>query len=796
MLISDNQITLASGGGQCVNNIQNNKYDISVLVAVYNVEQNLRECLDSLAAQTLTSAELIIIDEGSTDSSSAICDSYLEKDSRFRVVHQNNLGLVEVRKIGIEQARGRYCIFVDGDDFLVHPRVLEQLKEIAEKESVDILQFRVETLAPSNEQLKQFHSWFDPKINSQTIYSSYLILSKCFIDEKFRWTLWDKIYRTDILKKAARFSVNEHFVAAEDIYLFFKIAYFSTSFKSIETEPLYGYRLGTGVSTKEVSLRAFEFYAKEILLVGWLRSFLESENQVPRYEGLLEKLTNQLIDTLMYRLEQLPVSYRVQAWDLIRKYSSIELLMPQLYVHFCGREEELLDSLKGSKSLCNAMTTVKVIGIFYHRLYEGGVERSIAQQINLFIKMGYKIVLFLEDSVPNKEYKIPSCVYKVILPKSYIENRAFVFGKTIEKFQIDVLIHHASNSENYLYDLLLIKSKGVAVITIRNELSMCGMLWHDHSLIKRIHTVQLTDVLIVLSKMEEAFYRALGVRAQYIPNLIEYCKNNKQPSSRASKTVLWVGRLDWIKNYEEALQIMEKLVKIDSSINCVIVGGEYTQGSADYVKNYIHEHNLEHLVHWEGSKSNVDEYYARASVLLITSRAESFSMTIAEGMAHGIPIVCYRLPYLELIKNNKGVISVDQHDVNAAVDEIVRVLSSDREYDKYSTASLCAFNKFVQFNWIEAWEDVLTLALSSRSDQINEKKDIWEFLDTSFAFYQESTNNLPVRWMEDSKITDAERIRLYRYERILNFIHKFLPENSYRKKIVKAILRPVFCMIK
>ena len=98
---------------------------ISVLVAVHNVSQYLDQCLNSLAIQTLQHAEFIVIDDGSTDSSREICDKYQTMDARFKVIHQANLGTLYARKRAIELANGRYCIFIDGDDFLVHPRVLE-----------------------------------------------------------------------------------------------------------------------------------------------------------------------------------------------------------------------------------------------------------------------------------------------------------------------------------------------------------------------------------------------------------------------------------------------------------------------------------------------------------------------------------------------------------------------------------------------------------------------------------------------------------------------------------------------
>lgn len=90
---------------------------ISVIVPVYNVEQYLPRCINSILAQTFTDFELLLIDDGSTDSSGKICDEYAEKDNRIRVFHKENGGVASARQFGIEQAVGKYSIHADGDDW-------------------------------------------------------------------------------------------------------------------------------------------------------------------------------------------------------------------------------------------------------------------------------------------------------------------------------------------------------------------------------------------------------------------------------------------------------------------------------------------------------------------------------------------------------------------------------------------------------------------------------------------------------------------------------------------------------
>lgn len=106
---------------------------ISIIVPVHNVEDYLRQCLDSIIAQTFTDWECIIVDDGSKDNSGKICDEYAQKDNRFKVIHKENGGVSSARNLGIEKAEGKWLYFCDADDTLL-PKALEILLD-GEKEN-------------------------------------------------------------------------------------------------------------------------------------------------------------------------------------------------------------------------------------------------------------------------------------------------------------------------------------------------------------------------------------------------------------------------------------------------------------------------------------------------------------------------------------------------------------------------------------------------------------------------------------------------------------------------------------
>lgn len=111
---------------------------VSIIVPVYNTEKYLRRCIDSILTQTYQNFELLLIDDGSKDSSGAICDEYARNDERIRVIHRANSGVSVTRNIGIQEAKGDYISFVDSDDYIA-VNMIETLVVRANKYYSDIV---------------------------------------------------------------------------------------------------------------------------------------------------------------------------------------------------------------------------------------------------------------------------------------------------------------------------------------------------------------------------------------------------------------------------------------------------------------------------------------------------------------------------------------------------------------------------------------------------------------------------------------------------------------------------------
>lgn len=117
---------------------EDNNYRFSIIVPIYNIGEYLPKCLDSILNQTFSNFELILVDDGSKDSSHFICDEYEKKDSRIKVIHKGNGGLVSARQVGSNKAVGEYIACVDGDDW-IEPNYLNAFNEQIENHHPDMV---------------------------------------------------------------------------------------------------------------------------------------------------------------------------------------------------------------------------------------------------------------------------------------------------------------------------------------------------------------------------------------------------------------------------------------------------------------------------------------------------------------------------------------------------------------------------------------------------------------------------------------------------------------------------------
>lgn len=111
---------------------------ISIIVPVYNSEKHITQCVDSILGQTFSNFELILVDDGSSDKSGSICDYYVSKDERVKVIHQHNSGVSAARNAGLEASKSRYVTFVDSDDYVLDCFLSSLYSAITKRANIDM----------------------------------------------------------------------------------------------------------------------------------------------------------------------------------------------------------------------------------------------------------------------------------------------------------------------------------------------------------------------------------------------------------------------------------------------------------------------------------------------------------------------------------------------------------------------------------------------------------------------------------------------------------------------------------
>lgn len=167
---------------------------VSVIVPVFNCEKQLTRCLDSLLGQSLENIEIILVDDGSTDTSPSICDRYADRDARIIVTHQENTGVSAARNQGIRLARGNYIMFVDSDDY-VEQDFCRLPYELAERTHAELVVFRFDILRDGNVVVIG-----GPAERYSGLKSSDDALRLFEFADVY---VWNKLYRADLFRKVS-----------------------------------------------------------------------------------------------------------------------------------------------------------------------------------------------------------------------------------------------------------------------------------------------------------------------------------------------------------------------------------------------------------------------------------------------------------------------------------------------------------------------------------------------------------------------------------------------------------------
>ena len=203
---------------------------ISIIVPVYNVEPYIKRCMESIISQTYTDFECILIDDGSTDNSSAICDEYAQKDGRFVAIHKQNGGVSSARNTGLDIAKGEYVIFTDPDDYIAEDTLMVAMQQM--QEGFDFVSWNYVTVNKSDEVL--WNRGYENKLYDISSEKLWLdTVTKEILTNNIGWEIVNKIFKKSrIEENNLRFDTNMKI--GEDLYFLLRYLLFSKNIKTID----------------------------------------------------------------------------------------------------------------------------------------------------------------------------------------------------------------------------------------------------------------------------------------------------------------------------------------------------------------------------------------------------------------------------------------------------------------------------------------------------------------------------------------------------------------------------------
>jgi glycosyltransferase involved in cell wall biosynthesis len=699
---------------------------ISVIVPIYNIEKHLPRCLDSIISQTLQNIEIICVNDYSSDNCQSILDQYAKEDARIIVIqHPENKSILQARKSGVQIAKGEYIIFVDGDDAL-EPLTCDTLYETMIRAKVDICHFPAKVIGISTKtdlsKIIEFIRPFQDKLNDDNVFDA------CYTSSIYKWSIWNKIYEASLCKKAYQCTSDFYCNMAEDVYTYFIISYFAKTYLGIEGDPLYNYYFGLGMTGGQTfnGLKKLTSLCEQSGIVLELRKFLTQQNASNKYLNVVRSLEKKFIDeSISYWFYNLQNEDCADGFDILLAYWGSEKIIAFLANNYYDKQEFIAQKALGSSSLQAKKTAIKKIGVFYHRMRNGGVERVLSLLIPAWIDLGYSVVMFTDEAPTENDFPLPDCVSRVVLPTSRpfigpinpeeAHQRVLALRDGVVKYDIDVFIHNASSSPMLIYDLLVIKTMGIPTIVSSHETFSSSMYWRDTGILKKVHVYKIADLVVVLTKVDFKFWTLFGINTVRIPNPLLADINNIRPSKLDAPNVIWVGRFSIEKRYIQAVQIFAEVVQEIPEAKLLMLGKGESMAQTNELRYEIERLGLTENVVICGYFKDITHFYSMSSVYLTTSYHESFSMALIESRAYGIPSVAYELPNLDIFDDKKGAVIVPQGDKTAAAKAIVQMLSDQELRTRMGNEARQSTEMFYKNNNVmEEWDKTLNQTILNK----------------------------------------------------------------------------------
>lgn len=479
------------------------------------------------------------------------------------------------------------------------------------------------------------------------------LVEACFVRREFSWNLCGKLFRAEVIKKGYQYASHERITMAEDLLCFFFTLVHASGYAAL-MEVGYLYRQGTGVTRiqENFPLSKIRAYAEEYQVYMLLQQWLKKAGQEQNHVEALKAVQQIVYADARYAYTKVRATEREQALAIYAEYWPVDAMLEMLLSVKLSKQElaELVYAMRHLPAMQPAPHEVKVIGMFYYRMYNGGVERVMALLSNIFVQHGYHVVLFTDQPANELDYSMPASVMRVVLPAfptdgdtAGMMKRMHAWREALRQHQVDVMIYHAWINLNFYYDELFIKSMGIPLILHTHGPFAMHLREGQSDYIQQVALQKmgysLCDVIVALSEVDCAWSAVQGFRSVRTLNPPTFSISDIDVSTSTENNIIWVGRIAEVKQPMEALRIMRLVHQKVPDARLQMLGMADDADSLQAVTAYIQANHMEDYVSLEGQQPDVKPYYQAARAVLWTAKDEGEPMAMVESKTCGLPMV-------------------------------------------------------------------------------------------------------------------------------------------------------------
>ncbi|UGS26391.1 glycosyltransferase [Microbacterium resistens] len=724
--------------------------DITIVVPLHNDEAWVRDAIRSALDQTWTSLEVICVDDASTDGTCAAVEQVQQTDARVRLFRQeSNRTAYQARKLGVEQARGSYVLFLDGDDRLSSDAV-EVAYTLARQNNADLVGFGVEVVSEDGAHPGRFASDLQPT-HSELVGDE--ILQGLFPTGKVaQGHLWRYLWSTDLLRAAYGALDGElELPRANDIPISFLGAVMANHYVSTRKK-LYQYYWRRGVSgLASETADAFDFYLGAMDSIDAVGVALDASglrrSDVDDLDAIYDSARLSMIQVLLRRCEgtvdrelrELCVRKLVDRVGKVDAVRAAALFFSQALLMLARDDMGPIEPRRRPPQV--VMLTTGNLDI-------GGVQGVLAAQAKILRDAGYEVIVVVQ-SLGDTASLLPESVPVLQWTGRNRAEKMSHYLRICSEYNVDVIIdHHVLYNENWPFYALAARAQGIPTIGWLHNFALRSLYDSTTRGSFLVERLAILANVVVLSKADVAFWKSHGIeRVTYLPNppspWLEANGVVRTPRrwDGGVLRLVWWGRLQQhTKRVLDFVDVAEELNRRSIDFHLTIIGPDSADATADQLRASMRARELDSRVTITGPLRGQDltDALNDAHVYVSLSGIEGYPLTLIEAQALGMPVVMYELPWLAVLDGNKGVRSVPQKDTRALAEQLESIIADPSVYSQLSVASLDAATAATEHDFSRLYDAFLNGDLPDAVySPAPTESDVRMLLDLSLRFSEE-----------------------------------------------------------